>query len=439
MRLPKVLILGQPFNDFTGGGITLSNLFFGWDKQQLAVACVGHLMRSVDTTICDNYYQLGKKEHKWIFPFNFIQRKFSSGPLQFESNKAPQQRLPGNEVRSGLVDRFFYPFLKQVGLFHRMSVIKPSKEFFQWVDDFKPDILYVQVSTRKDFSFTQSIYSYLKIPLVIHVMDDWPSTISNTGILKKYWFRKIDTEFRALLDRASLLMSISDQMSEEYEQRYHKKFISFHNPVDIDRWKPFQKNDVKLNGVPSFLYAGRIGIGIDSSLMSIARAIQSLSGELRMELKFILQTKEKAAWFDDFSCVDHRSYQPYAEVPRSLSQSDFLVLPYDFSEEATQYIKFSMPTKVSEYMISGVPILIFAPENTALVRFAKKMNIAIIVTDNNITSLCNTIKESIQNENTRMAFSRNAIQVAEEKFDSQKIRMNFKNAINALLLNQVYL
>ena len=32
MNFPKVLILNQPFNNVSGGGITLSNLFKGWEK-----------------------------------------------------------------------------------------------------------------------------------------------------------------------------------------------------------------------------------------------------------------------------------------------------------------------------------------------------------------------------------------------------------------------
>ena len=35
---PKILIIGQPFNKNSGGGITMSNLFNGWPNESLAVA-----------------------------------------------------------------------------------------------------------------------------------------------------------------------------------------------------------------------------------------------------------------------------------------------------------------------------------------------------------------------------------------------------------------
>jgi len=41
---PKILIFGQPFNTYSGGGITLTNLFRGWPKDRIAVASTGHVL-----------------------------------------------------------------------------------------------------------------------------------------------------------------------------------------------------------------------------------------------------------------------------------------------------------------------------------------------------------------------------------------------------------
>lgn len=75
----KALIFGQFFNNRHGGSLTLTNLVKGWPKDKIPVAFIGHGLINVTTDIFVTYYQLGCDEHKWIFPFNFIQRKFSSG------------------------------------------------------------------------------------------------------------------------------------------------------------------------------------------------------------------------------------------------------------------------------------------------------------------------------------------------------------------------
>jgi hypothetical protein len=37
---PKILIIGQTFHKKDGGGITISNLFYGWPIDRLAVASI---------------------------------------------------------------------------------------------------------------------------------------------------------------------------------------------------------------------------------------------------------------------------------------------------------------------------------------------------------------------------------------------------------------
>jgi len=128
-----------------------------------------------------------------------------------------------------------------------MTTISVSGRFKNWLSEFKPEILYLQVAARDEINFVVELISYLKVPTVIHVMDDWPSTISARGPFKKYWSDKIDKEFKLLLEMVDLHLSISDAMSDEYKKRYNKEFIPFHNPIDVEVWSPHTKKDFKVN------------------------------------------------------------------------------------------------------------------------------------------------------------------------------------------------
>ncbi|MDP4283513.1 MAG: group 1 glycosyl transferase [Bacteroidota bacterium] len=430
MTLPRVLIFGQPFNRNSGGGITLSNLFNGWEKDKIAVACTGHMTNNLTTDICNHYYQLGNKEQKWVFPFNKFQKKFESGVLKITNNAQEFNQIPSKPgIRKRFVDQIFYPSLRYFGLFYNISSIKLSNEFCRWLNEFKPDILYVQVSERDAILFAQALQSFLKIPMIIHIMDDWPTTISSKGIFKNYWRKKIDKEFRELLNRASLLMSISDAMASEYKDRYGKKFITFHNPINIEFWKQQQRNHYDLNNPPSILYAGRIGIGIETSLELIARSIHNVNKELRISIKFILQTQDKLTWFNQYNFVEHRPFVSYIELPKKFSEADLLILPYDFSKKSIDFIRYSMPTKAPEYMISGTPILIFAPEMTAIVKYAQKLKWAKVVTQKNTKELEEAIKFLLQNKIERTTLANNAKQIAEKNHDSIIITNNFRKVI----------
>lgn len=435
MSLPKVLILNQPFNNDTGGGITLTNLFGGWDRDKLAVACSGHFLKNnIDTEVCNTYYQLGNKELKWLFPFNYIQGKYSSGLLKFNEKRIQNMTIPKSKLRVKIIMNFFYPFLEYIGLFNFIYRTRLSKEFSGWLNDFKPDVIYAQAASRDQVLFCLSVHTFLKKPLVFHQMDDWPSII-NKGIFKRFWQKKIDREFRILLDRANVLMSISDFMAYEYKRRYGKTFITFHNPINIKFWEKHQRTDYELSDNPTILYAGRIGLGIETSLELIAQAIQHVNKELKISIKFLLQTHEKPLWVNNYINVIHKSFASYNDLPKIFSESDFLLLPYDFSLKSIQFIKYSMPTKAPEYMVSGTPIIIFAPEVTAIVKYAKKYSWAKVITENNFIEICVVIKQLIESKRLRKEIAQNAINVAQKNHNAINVTDHFKEIILSLIVD----
>jgi glycosyltransferase involved in cell wall biosynthesis len=429
MGLPKVLIINQPFNNHTGGGITLSNLFSGWDKDKIAVVCAKYLLENVDTTLCNTYYQLGHLEHKIVFPLNILKRKHFSGLRTFDDKKSTLNYKPG--FRLNLIMRYFNPILKYLGLINTISKIKLSNNLCNWLNTFEPDIIYSQASNREGLQLISIIHSYLKKPLVFHMMDDW--IVANKGPLKNHIIKNNDEEFRRLLNKCDILLSISEGMADEYKIRYGKIFITFHNPIDIKFWKKYQRNSFNLNEPPTILYAGRIGLGINKSLKLIAKSIQIINNDLKLSLKLVLQTKEIPRWCSKFNCVDHIGFVSYDRLPKIFASADFLILPYDFSLQSINFIRFSMPTKTTEYMISGTPIILFAPKETAIVKYAEKYKWAFIITNNQISSLCEGIKYLIQNNITRQQISTNAKRIAEENHESSKVRLQFREVICSLI------
>lgn len=435
MNLPKVLIIGQPFNNATGGGITLSNLFKNWSKDELAVACSGYLLAdNIDANACNTYYQLGYKETKWRFPFNLIQSKYFSGPLKFEDKRFQNFTAKKSKLRVKLIMSFFVPVLEFLGLSHIISKTTLSNQFRAWIKDFNPDVIYVQPTSRDGILFCLSVHNFLKRPLILHVMDDWPALISDKGIFKKFWSKKLDIEFRNLLEKADVLMSISESMSEEYKTRYNKNFIPFNNPINIKFWKEFQRNNYSLSDNPKILYAGRIGLGIETSLELLAKAIQKINENFHLSIEFILCTESNPAWADNYSCVRFKGYIPYNLIPKTFSEADFLFLPYDFSKESIKYIQYSMPTKGPEYMMSGTPIILFAPKVTAIVKYCQKYDCAKIITDCNVESLSKSFIDLIKNEVERNRIAQNAKKIAEEKHSSINVTNDFEKIIKSLVV-----
>ncbi len=432
MSLPKILIINQPFNKNTGGGITLSNLFCNWGRKNLAVACSGYLLTDkMDPTICNNYYQLGSKERKWIFPLNLFRRKYYSGPVNIDDRANTKQKVvvERSKFRVKLILDYIVPIFDYIGVSHFQAKTKLSSSFCKWLDAIDPDVYYMQAASREGILFCNELIKYKKRPVIFHMMDDWPSLVGIKGPMKNFWERKIDNEFRQLLNEADLLMGISDYMCEEYKNRYGKKFVTFHNPINLNFWKKAQRNNYQLANTPTILYAGRIGLGIDKSLENIAEAIESVNKILQSNIKFIIQTEIAPNWIKNFNNVHHQKFVAYEDLPRVFSQADILVLPYDFSPESQSYIKYSMPTKAPEYMASGTPIIIFAPEDTALVQYAEKYHWAAVVTENSVPVLIENLKKLFFDRSLREQIATTAKNIAETRHDSVQVAREFEQLI----------
>lgn len=431
--LPKILIISETFKSDTGGGITLTNLFKDFPRECLANAAdAKELVKINQTNICDNFYSLGLHEKKTLKIFSFLQKKGYSGKYLINEKSINEQKseVKSKSYRTLLVD-FFFKILHFIGIYHILYRYEISPAFRNWLEEFNPDYIYTQLSARELIRFTEKIQKLTNAKVAVHIMDDWPSTISKKGILKKYWQQKIDKEFKELLSKASILMSISEGMSDEYKRRYNKDFIPFHNPIDAHHWLPSSKNN--LNVDPEYikiLYAGRIGLGTSDSIIDIANAIEDLcKGGLKINFHIQTTTLNSSVIerLKEFSCVRINPVVKYSDLPKIFSDADLLVMPIDYTKKGIQFLKYSMPTKASEYMISGTPILLYCHPEVSLYSHAKEHGWASIVSERNNETLKNKIKELISNIDLRLELSKTSKTYAKNNFDSAIVRKNFMN------------
>lgn len=440
MKLPRILILNEIFNNHSGGGITLTNLFHGWDSDKIAVCCNSvRLEGELDTSICKTYYSLGSEEYRFIFPFNLLGRKKKSGLIKFTENGHRHSTAVKKKKKKGIRHKFvmgiLFPLLEYTGVMDKMTTFKLSPSFCNWLNEFQPDIIYAQAHNVQDIELILSVSAYLRKPLIFHMMDDWPLMITVSKFLTRQQLKRNDKAMRMLLGKTDALLSISDAMTDEYKRRYNKDFVPFHNPINLDFWSQYQRKDYNLNTNPTLLYAGRLGIGIDKSLELIAQAVEIVNHELDIKLKFVIQAKDKPLWISKYSFVEHKNFVAYNDLPKTFSSADFLILPNDFSAKSIQFIGYSMPTKATEYMISGTPIIIFSPAQTALVSYAKKYHWAKIVTENNASILARALTSLIQNKEERQRLAQTAIMVAKEYHSHTKVISEFRSNLASLANN----
>ncbi|MCK5136199.1 MAG: glycosyltransferase [Bacteroidales bacterium] len=436
MTVPRVLLVGQPFNSQSGGGITLTNLFNGWPKDKIAVIAAAQLLSNISVDTCNLYYQLGSEEYKWVFPFNFFYPDYHSGPRLIKKQIVPVSNNQSLKVKQTRIRRYLSAILRWTGLFFYSSRISISINLKDWLSAFNPDIIYIQVSTREGVTFARKLCSYLKLPSAIHIMDDWPSTISDSGLFKTFWHRKIDSEFRKLLSQVNLHLSISDLMATEYRKRYGRDFIAFHNPIDIDRWRNCIKTDYSIDKRNiSVLYAGRIGIGIGESLIDIATSIERMNDKGKKITLYIQTTRIENTILNRleiYKCIRINPKVNYNQIPQIYASADILVLPNDFNSRGFRYLRLSMPTKTSEYMISGTPVLVYAPKESAVSQLFSNNVCGHLVSNRSIEQIIRALELLIDIVSYRTMLGQNAVKYASQNFNANIVKDRFQRLLTSL-------
>jgi glycosyltransferase involved in cell wall biosynthesis len=437
MHFPRVLIIGQVFDNHTGGGITLTNLFRNWPQENIAVISGN---KNEDWSICGLQYVIGYDETAKQWPVSLLQERTPSTIIRKEKKSTPE----GDDSYINKFSKSKKLTLKQIFITSIKDVLnysgirlffnrtKLSPKLSQFIEDFQPELIYTQLSSLDLIDFVGEIHEKYSTPIAIHIMDDWPVMVHKTGLLGFYWNIKTNKAFRILINKASFFLSISDAMSKEYNRRYGQNWIAFHNPVNPEFLSEGFSLIDKTPSCYKIMYRGRIGSGINKSLVCLIRNIETLvnSGQ---NIKIQLGIREedfKKMRLDQYKCTELIPQLPYKEVYRSFASADILVIVYDFDTKSREYMKYSMPTKATEYMVSGVPIMVLAPSENAVSKYALAENWGYVVDKVNDKLIQKGIMELLNNQELRTRLVTNAKRAVLKNHDAETVREKFREELS---------
>ncbi len=432
----RVLILGETFRSNGGGGITLTNLFLDWPSENIGV--ITDRIDETDPKSEYSYYQLGSEEIQFPFPFHFMQNNVKSGPFHFyHGNKPVELKESRKSAITGIKKKirpFFDKFLSCTGLFLFFYKIHLSESLKKWILDFNPDIVYIQPFHYRIMQFGNLLFEHLKIPYAVHIMDDSVKYINNQCLtLRGVFQRQIDNDFKKLLFNSKVSMCISEAMSNEYSLRYGRDFLSFRNPIDIDRWLPFQKKDMKVSSERlKIIYNGRLFLPTFQSLIDMCLTVNELNiKNKQVELDIYTYDYNPAFIKIIQKLRGVRICDPVeiGEIPQLIQHYDIFFLCLDFTKSAQNYSQYSISTRTSEGMISAVPVLVYAPANSAMSEYFDKNEAGCLVGERDTLKLEQAILKLWNDIAYRERISTNAVNTALSDSNSVIVRDKFRKAL----------
>jgi glycosyltransferase involved in cell wall biosynthesis len=410
---PKVLIIDN-FNQKEANGITIRNMFINWPIDKIAV--VHREQSPISDVVVDNindYYFLGKKEIKYVWPFSLFLNVTNSKIINIESinssiNSSSELTIKFNFKKK--LFNLFKPLIYYSGLayFQKKNVI--SEELVNWIHKFEPDYIYSNAGSISNIKFQKAIKHKLGIKLIIHIFDDFVN-VPNKTILKKLIYKITNKELKDLIKMAEVRLVISDKMAFEYNKRYDELFYKFHNPINIESWTNTE-NTPKFS-LFTFCYIGKVNLDVSSTIKLFINEIEKINGNKKLIDFHIYSQSNVNSWISLINKNVRKYYKgslSQDKIPAVLTKYDGLLLPLSFNEENQQYLKLSLSTKTSEYMISKVPIFLFAPSNLAVSEYLIENNCAFNAS--NKDKLNENILEFIKNIELRNNLSKKAYELA---------------------------
>ena len=389
-KLPRVLIISEfYFNENTGGGILLKNLYGNYPKDKIFILHED-VNANTDTTL--NSYilkkpsQIGKFLKKILHPFFIILL------IKFKN---------------------FYTMKKKTKV--NINLLSKLKQF-------RPDIIYTIFGHYSLMCLIKELKMKLKIPLITHVMDNFYAT---------YAYKSKDYKlFKYLIDSSKLRIAINKKMSDEYRKIFGYKFEVLHNGVDR---KKIRKVNLK-HKTKIITYIGSVFRNAQlNSLIEITNVLKKLMEEnFNIQCFFYLPESQKQIYNSYFAKHQNIYIKEHnlneKEYFRKISESNLLLLASNFDNYSIEYYKYSWPAKMGSYLMSKVPIFIYGPDKIFFINDAKEKKWAYVEEKKSFINLEKSLIKILYDSNLRKQTLKYAMKKSKD-FELQKIQKKFEEIL----------
>ena len=426
-EFPRVLVVGQGLNRITGGGITLCSLFQGWDKA--ALASITTIEDSGSGDVCNRVFAYGPNEDHIVWPLSlFRRRRDENGSLSFgdPGSAAPATPVTG---RSASLRSKGQKLIDTLGVGDYVRTLRLSEELDGWISDFAPQVLYSQLSSLSLIRLLLTIQERYGVPVVLHFMDDWPVTACRRGPMVGRARKQMEEGLEQLVSTCHAGLCIGEAMCEAYASRYDRMFRPFQNCIEFESWAKHSKQHWSFSEPFTIGYTGRVGTANVDSLARVTTVVSRLAeGGAPVRMRLVINSNTTvASRLAQMTGVEFQGRIPHDAMPSFLGSCDALLLPLDFDSGSQDFARYSMPSKLPEYLASGTPVVLVAPAQLAVTEYVRRRQCGLVIDSLESEEIGQAISHLMADEALRSRLGRAGFEVAMREHDGRVVRANFRD------------
>lgn len=293
-----------------------------------------------------------------------------------------------------------------------MAPVKVSSEAMELLESFSPDVVYTQGYDVRILKLARSFSSHFNIPCVVHTLDNW---FSENSLILRLQMR----EMGKCIAKGGKHLAGSPAMARWLASQYTGDFIFISNcstPCEVA--EPIATEE----SGKVYLYSGNLTPRRFESL-------NILADQLRVGNKLVVY-----APFSQMKLIDqlderievHQAVSQI-EMPQVINSADVLVHVESFDECARKFAKYSLSTKIGEYLMYEKPILYYGPFDVGVADFLNSLDIGLRA--ESLDDLRDAIRQ-IEGGQSLVGLIQRQIEVGEKLFRTENVRKRLYESIN---------
>jgi glycosyltransferase involved in cell wall biosynthesis len=302
----------------------------------------------------------------------------------------------------------------------------------RWIDEDLPEsvdhdvrTIVMTVAQGEGFHAAQRFSRKHGLPLVVFFHDWWPDMASVPALFRRF----LEKSFLLLAKECSLGLCVSDGMRKALGLGENLKNLS---PISAGNDSVDVASRVERSSSLPFriFYSGTLGEY--GPMLGVALKESLNHPEIQFQVR-----GANPNWTDDFKHEMRTNGQwlqfaPRRELMEWLASAHAFLIPMVFEPEMRRRMETSFPSKLIEFVQFGKPLIIWGPEYCSAVKWARKDNCALCVTDPDPKVLLRELEKLTSSQKEYQRLSSAAREAAETDFSHDRIQAQFMEALRGI-------
>lgn len=385
---PKTTIVAcTPICGDRSNGMLMSSLFRGWPKDKLSQIYFRQLVKHrPHFDVCED--------------FSAIEL---SGRVRTSAELRPQRT--GRAIQPATTNPSLLRKALQHPAMHRgLKFVQECWQAHSWLRHSlvrelaarKPDVVYALLGNYGLTSILTETCDHLGIPYYVHITDDFAQGLYVAPPLSLLRTR-VDRALRNTIQHAAGCAAISPAMADAFSERYGVPWSWFTTLVPANQYDP---GPPKAGNRLHCVYTGNLGIGRHETLLKLGLALKALEQAEGIQTRLTIystpdQIQDYAQTLEVPGTTVLGGWAQPAELPKIFHEADVLVHAESFVPSTVELVRYSLSTKLSQYMMSGRTVLAIGPREVSSVRLPADIEGGIAVHSHDPADIAAAIKGSL--------------------------------------------